>query len=286
MGRTENKIVFEDTSRLCKENKTLTDAITHSNQNQKLIKETDDLPSAAGKKTYPQPATVIVSKKRSYAAASAYPDKKVCVLNFASATNPGGGVVNGASAQEECLCRCSTLYWNLDIPEMWNVFYQPHRKSRDPLHNDDCIYTPDVIVCKTDTEQPELMNEKDWYKVNVISCAAPNLRERPSNAMNPMAGAKKVSITPKKLLELHEKRMRRILDLAAENKNEVVILGAFGCGAFQNDPGVVALAMKHVLPDYLHVFETIEFAVYCSPRDDSNYRAFQRTLQPLTKTTK
>ena len=72
-----------------------------------------------------------------------------------------------------------------------------------------------------------------------------------------------------------------ILDLAAKHKNEVLILGAFGCGAFQNDPNVVALAMKQVLPDYLHVFETIEFAVYCSPKDDSNYRIFHRTLQPL-----
>ena len=281
MGRKENKLVFEDTARLCKENSTLSSAVKNSCLKQEMISETDDLPSSAGTKLYNEPAEIIVSKKRSYAAASAYTNKKVCVLNFASAANPGGGVVNGASAQEECLCRCSTLYWCLDTPEMWNKFYQPHRDSKNPIHNDDCIYTPDVIVCKTDTDQPEEMDEKDWYSVDVISCAAPNLREKPSNTMNPMEGAKKVSITPKALLELHKKRMRRILDLAAKHQNEVVILGAFGCGAFQNDPNVVALAMKQVLPDYLHAFETIEFAVYCSPRDDSNYRTFQRTLQPL-----
>ncbi len=28
------------------------------------------------------------------------------------------------------------------------------------------------------------MNEKDWYEVDVITCAAPNLRERPSNRFN------------------------------------------------------------------------------------------------------
>ena len=98
-----------------------------------------------------------------------------------------------------------------------------------------------------------------------------------------MAGAKKVSITPKGLLQLHEKRLKRILDLAAMKQNEVVILGAFGCGAFQNDPNVVAMAMKKVIPEYLHVFETIEFAVYCTPKDDSNYRIFHRTLKDISK---
>jgi len=283
MGRKENAAVFEDTKRLCKENKTLAAAIRTSSEKQVLTLEKETVPSAANENKYAAPAKIIVSTKRSYDAASAYTNKKVCVLNFASAANPGGGVVNGASAQEESLCRCSTLYWNLDTPEMWNGFYQPHRKDRDPLHNDDCIYTPDVVVFKTDTHQPETMEEKDWFHVNVITCAAPNLREKPSNAHNPMAGAKKVSITPKALLQLHEKRLRRILDLAAMNQNEVVILGAFGCGAFQNDPNVVAMAMKKVIPEYLHVFETIEFAVYCTPKDDSNYRIFHRTLKDISK---
>ena len=56
------------------------------------------------KKKYNLPAQVIVSKKRSYESASTYKDKKVCVHNFASASNPGGGVTRGANAQEECLC--------------------------------------------------------------------------------------------------------------------------------------------------------------------------------------
>ncbi len=88
--------------------------------------------------------------KKSYEAAAAYKGQKVCVHNFASASNPGGGVERGASAQEECLCRCSGLYFCLTAQEMWDGFYKPHRNAGDPIHNDDIIYTPNVTVFKTD----------------------------------------------------------------------------------------------------------------------------------------
>lgn len=62
-----------------------------------------------------------------------------------------------------------------------------------------------------------------------------------------------------------------------------MILGAFGCGAFSNNPEVVALANKNVLKDYLYAFENIEFAVYCSPRDDRNYRIFERAMKDYSR---
>ena len=58
----------------------------------------------------------------------------------------------------------------------------------------------------------------------------------------------------------------------------MLILGAFGCGAFRNDPQVVAQAYHDVLPEFSHHFRTIEFAVYCPRYDDSNYRAFKTQL--------
>ena len=74
-----------------------------------MILESDEI-IEIDKKVYDIPAKVIVSKKRSLEAASAYKDLNVCVHNFASASNPGGGVTRGANAQEECLCRCSSLF--------------------------------------------------------------------------------------------------------------------------------------------------------------------------------
>lgn len=70
----------------------------------------------------------------------------------------------------------------------------------------------------------------------------------------------------------------RILDIALTNNIDVVILGAFGCGAFENNPGVVAAATKNVVDKYIHAFRVIEFAVYCSPRDSHNYDVFNSVL--------
>lgn len=275
MSREDNVSIFQDTERMCKENTRLKAAIRNSIKNQKLILENDTIPEI-DKKKYEESAQVIVSKKRSYEAAFAYKDQRVCVHNFASASNPGGGVTRGSNAQEECLCRCSDLYFCLNTQEMWNGFYKPHRNAKNPIHNDDIIYTPDVVVFKTDTAYPQSMEESDWYNVNVITCAAPNLRERPSNMFNIGDGNSAIKISDEELKLIHEKRLRRILDVAAIEGNEVVILGAFGCGAFANNPTVVARAARNVIEEYKYTFKTIEFAVYCSPRDERNYNIFEK----------
>jgi uncharacterized protein (TIGR02452 family) len=122
------------------------------------------------------------------------------------------------------------------------------------------------------------MPETQWYEVDVITCAAPNLRDNPSNPYNKNDGNRKAKISDRELFELHEKRLKRILDVAVANADEVVILGAFGCGAFQNKPEIVARAAANVINDYLYMFKNIEFAVYCSPKDSRNYDAFKREL--------
>ena len=277
MKREENIDIFQDTLRIFQENECLIKATKVAQENQQVIPETEILDDTRTT-LYDNPATVIVSKKRSFEAASAYKDQKVCVHNFASASNPGGGVKNGANAQEECLCRCSNLYLCLKMPKLWDDFYLPHRTTRNPLHNDDIIYTPGVRIIKSDTATPKLLPKSQWFDVDVITCAAPNLRERPGNSYNSGDGSVPVKITDKELLQLHEKRLRKILDVAYIKGNEIVILGAFGCGAFSNNPYVVATAAKNVIKDYLYKFKIIEFAIYCNPRDDSNYKSFMGIL--------
>ena len=96
--------------------------------------------------------------------------------------------------------------------------------------------------------------------------------------MNAGDGFKKATIGDDELQAIHEKRLERILDIALNEGNEVVILGAFGCGAFENKPEVVAKAAKNVIQKYQYAFKTIEFAVYCSLKDETNYTTFHRII--------
>ncbi|MBO4390047.1 MAG: TIGR02452 family protein [Lachnospiraceae bacterium] len=280
MGRREDNVeIFEDTTAFVNENEKLKEAVKRTRNVQKIYFDGEDIPDPT--KRNGQQAKVVVSGKRTLEAASAYKGKKTCILNFASATNPGGGVVNGSSAQEEAICRCSTLYFVLDTDELRQKFYQPHRRTGNPLYNDDIIYSPEIIAIKSDTSNPRRLLEKDWYKVNVITCAAPNLREHPSNRMNPDAGRQAAKISDADLMVLLEKRVRRIFAAAAAGGNEVLILGAFGCGAFRNPPRIVAKVFHNALEDYRDCFETVEFAVFHTEREMENFRAFTAEFKNL-----
>lgn len=287
--REQNREIFEAAMRLCKKNNQLRQAIEASKAKQYVVADEEEI-TAEESRRFDAPAKVVVSKKRSLEAAGnkAYEGFKVCVHNFASATNPGGGVVSGASAQEECICRCSTLYPNLNMYAVRSTFHEKHKMllsqgQMDAAYNDDCVFTPEIVVFKTDDNACKTMEEAQWYRVDVITCAAPNLRKRPSNAMNPNSGTKRLEISHERLQELHEKRLRRILTIAKKEQEDVVILGAFGCGAFQNPPEVVAKAYKNVIPEFLYDFRVIEFAVYCAPHAMKNYDEFYEAFGKTQK---
>ncbi len=282
--REKNAEIFADTKHMYETDAALKAAVKKSIGHQKLILESDavcddaDAVSECGREA--RDGEVIVSGKRTLEASEYYAKqgKRVCVLNFASATNPGGGVVHGSSAQEEAICRCSTLYPCLNTKAMWNGFYAPHRSADNPLYNDDCIFTPKVKVFKSDIDFPAILPENEWWDVDVITCAAPNLRRIPSNAMNPNAGSKMAEITREDLKKLHECRIQRIFEVAKANDAEVLILGAFGCGAFQNPPDLVASVFAEFTEKYRSCFDAIEYAVYHSARETTNYEAFMNAI--------
>lgn len=237
---------------------------------------------ALGAARFSQPMSVSVSRRRTLEAALFHlredPGAKVTVLNFASATNPGGGVTRGSSAQEESICRCSTLYPALNTPHLRREFYEFHRNRRDVRYTDACIYTPGVIIVKTDTDRPERMERTDWRQVSVITCAAPNLREQPYNAMNPGQGTA-LELSDTELLQIHRERGQKILRIAATHGTDTLILGAFGCGAFRNPPEVVARAYRELLDQFDGYLRRVEFAVYCTARDSRNYDAFRAAMR-------
>ena len=279
MAREELIKIFENTVWMCENNRRLVDKIKSSMACNRVISEenADDILENLiyGNETEKE-VKMIVSKKRSFEAASAYRGKHISVLNIASATNPGGGVTKGASAQEECLCRISTLYKCISASEITEAFHKKHRYAlktgkMNSLYNDDCIQTCDVTVFKSDTAKPILLSEEDWFDVDVISCAAPNLRYMSQHDKN-----WKKNVTDKKLFDIYKKRINRVLDIASCAKSDVIILGAFGCGAFANPPELVAKAMHAAIDEHKYDFETIELAIYCSSRDTLNYEVFAK----------
>ena len=261
--RQKNIDVFVDTLKMISEDPKMIDSLYESAAANQYVKENDPMQWHGTFDSYfnrfKEPVEIIVSKKSSFDAARCY-DGKVCVLNFASSYSPGGGVVTGSTAQEECLCRASTLYFNLITEEAEKYFYGPHKAESNDLATNDLIYSPDVKIIKSDNYE----KLETPFNVNVITCAAPKL--------------KTLQISNLKLFEIHYERGERILDVALQNKNDHLILGAFGCGVFKNSPNVVAKAYKRLIENkFKHAFKTIEFAIYCPKEsDENNYNAFAK----------
>lgn len=188
---------------------------------------------------------------------------RVGVLNFASARHPGGGFLRGARAQEESLARSSGLYYSLlRCPE----YYDFHRAQKTCLYSDHIIYSPACPVIRNDAD--------GWldapYAVDFITSAAPNKRAILDNEPDQ---ARHIPAT-------FEGRAGKVLALAARMGCEALVLGAWGCGAFRNDPEVVARVFHdHLRPvggAYAGRFRHILFAVHGRSGPQENFHAFAR----------
>lgn len=180
------------------------------------------------------------------------------VLNFASAKNPGGGFLGGAQAQEESLARSSSLYPCL----MANYeMYSFNSKGDSCLYSDWMIYSPKVPVFRNDDGS---FVEKA-YLVSFLTSPAVN------------AGAVKKS-EPKKvsLIEsTNRERARKLLWIANKEHHQTLILGAWGCGVFQNDPREIAEIFNDLLKnEFANCFERVIMAIYDKTPTQKVYNAF------------
>lgn len=278
-GRTELINVFHDTQEFCAGNSILASAIEYGKKHTHLY-EANDYPTLPSGSTDRQGRVSVIQARTFEAAISLhreFPGAKITVLNFASATHPGGGVKYGSRTQEESLCRCSTLYPLLGQAWLWEKFYAVNRAKQDRRHTDACIYFPEVVICKTDEDIPRRMDPKDFVRVDVIACSAPNLRITPFNR-HIQGDETCLKISPEQLYDLHERRAKHILHIAAANCTDILILGAFGCGAFRNDPETVARAYHAVLKDYRDRFDNTIFAIYSQDREMESLSAFKKVF--------
>ncbi len=185
---------------------------------------------------------------------------RVLALNYASARNPGGGFIRGARAQEEDLARCSALYPSLLTQPR---YYADNRAHPSPAYRDHAIYSPDVPFFRGD----DLALLPRPYLLSIVTAPAPNAGELARAGAFDAAG----------IAAILARRATRVLAIAAREGHGVLVLGAWGCGVFRNDPATVASVFSDLLGGpFCGRFERVVFAVYDKASGQPNLAAFTR----------
>lgn len=187
---------------------------------------------------------------------------KVAALNFASYKNPGGMFLKGSKAQEECLCHQSALY---NILTRFPNYYAENKKNlNEALYTDRAIYTPSV----------PFFTGSIGFDCDIITCAAPNK----------YAAQKYKNVSDEKNWYYLYNRIEFILNIAKLHQVDILIVGAFGCGVFGQDPYEVAAIFKYLLDNKSYGFSQVIFAIPIGTRVN-NYTPFKQVLYDPNFTT-
>lgn len=186
---------------------------------------------------------------------------QIGVLNFASAKNPGGGFLNGAMAQEESLATASGLYETLCKNPL---YYERNRAYKSMIYTNYAIFSPEVVFFRDGDfhliEQP--------VTASVLTMPAVNLGQVIQKGEDIQEAKAQMCA-----------RMRLCLLGFAQTNCRHLILGAYGCGVFRNDPSEVAAWWKQWLDEvFQDYFDSITFAVYDRSRDQACMRAFEQVF--------
>jgi uncharacterized protein (TIGR02452 family) len=202
----------------------------------------------------PPPVVTVTDESTLAAGRRLARDGDVAALVFASAKHPGGGFRTGAQAQEEGIARASALYPCLTaVPQ----FYTLHRLRSDNLYTDSVIHAPRVPVFRDDDGR--LLETP--YHVSFLTAAAPNRGALPASRAGKVAAVLAV-------------RARRVLAVAAAHNHRRLVLGAWGCGVFRNDPHTVAGAFADALAQSAGCFDEVVFAVLDNAKGAPTRAAF------------
>jgi uncharacterized protein (TIGR02452 family) len=184
---------------------------------------------------------------------------RIAALNFASYKKPGGMFLDGSKAQEECLCHESFLYNVLKEQQEYYKYNCDHKNKG--LYTNRALYTPNILFARDIIGTVE---------ADIVTCAAPNLS----------AATKYCNITADENSEALYNRIGFVLSIAKQEKVDTLILGAYGCGVFGQDPYEVAYIFKYFLTaeesPFYNVFSEVIFAV--PEGNNQNLEAFQKTF--------
>ena len=183
------------------------------------------------------------------------------VLNFASAKNPGGGFLNGAMAQEESLAASSTLYKTLTAHE---EYYRNNRLQNSMIYTNYAIYSPDVVFFR----DGRFRLVPSAVRASVLTLPAVNMGQILLKGEDET-----------KAKQAMRQRMKLALAIFAEQGAKHLVLGAYGCGVFRNDPKLVAAWWKDLLAEVMsQYFDTIFYAVFDRSKNGECINAFEQKL--------
>ncbi len=186
--------------------------------------------------------------------------EKIGVLNFASAKNPGGGFLNGAKAQEESLAASSTLYRTLIVHE---EYYRENRKCNSMIYTNHAIYSPDVVFFRDGS-----FRLTEPVKASVLTVPAVNMGQVIQKGEDVEAAKKAM-----------KQRMKLALAIFANEGAKNLVLGAYGCGVFRNDPKDVAIWWKELLDTEMgKYFDLVFHAVLDYSREKKCIGAFEEVF--------
>ena len=213
--------------------------------------------------------TIQVSNETTLSVARRWVDEgrsKILCLNFASAMYPGGGFLEGSQAQEESLARASGLY---ECLLQASDYYAANRKFKSNLYRDHFIYSPDVPDFRDDDDQ--LLDEP--YLVSFLTVPAVDRGAVETNE-------------PRKLHlvdSIMRRRVRAGFAIAQKYRYQHLVLGAWGCGVFRNNPNDIATMFADQLVGerarYGKSFAHVQFAVLDLGQDGAPLHAFNERLQ-------
>lgn len=190
---------------------------------------------------------------------------RVAILNFADPTNVGSGWLQGRNSQEASLARASAL-----VPCL-----QQHDWYRDPAHHTNPFYDDTVIVAPQVPvfrgHEGDLL-EQPWA-ADIVSAAAVHARAVRKYA--PMRAAE---------IPLHlVRRASHVINAAASTRANVLVLGAWGCGRFGNNPDMIANAFLAAFESpAIRAFAIVDFAVPDVMPNTPLYTVFRQRFHAQT----
>ena len=170
----------------------------------------------------------------------------VICLNFASAKYPGGGFLGGSEAQEESIARSTGLYNCLLKAK---EYYFVNRESKSCIYTDYMIYSPSVPIIREENGT----NVEAQMSCSIITAPVVNFgvvkRREPDQI--------------EEVEEIMKRRIKKVMAIALSNNHKTVVLGAWGCGVFQNNPNDIARYFREILSgEFKNQFERIIFAIF------------------------